>query len=125
MPNEMERLIELLSSCPTDYAGNRNVAVVAKHLLDNGVIVPPCKVGDAVWFVLESEMPEVTPEVLFDLVEKITINRYSDSNPALRIPDRIVTTQMLKVPFEALGKWVFFSREDAIKYLKEREADNG
>ena len=34
-----DKLIELLSSCPTDPEGNRNVAVIAQHLLDNGVVV--------------------------------------------------------------------------------------
>lgn len=43
MPNEMrDRLIELLDAAPTDYAGNRNVGVIADHLLANGVILPPC-----------------------------------------------------------------------------------
>lgn len=39
MANQKERLIELLSSCPTDPEGNRNVALIAQHLLDNGVVV--------------------------------------------------------------------------------------
>ncbi len=34
-----DKLIELLSSCSTDPEGNRNVAVIAQHLLDNGVVV--------------------------------------------------------------------------------------
>lgn len=36
---QREKLIELLSSCPTDPEGSRNVAVIAQHLLDNGVVV--------------------------------------------------------------------------------------
>lgn len=36
----LPRLIELLESVPTDPEGNRNVAVIAKHLIANGVVVP-------------------------------------------------------------------------------------
>lgn len=38
--DQKTRLIELLQSVPTDPEGNRNVAVIAKHLLANGVVVP-------------------------------------------------------------------------------------
>ena len=50
---DRERLIELLETVPTDEAGNRNVGVIADHLLANGVLVPPCKVGDTLWWYSE------------------------------------------------------------------------
>lgn len=34
-----EKLIELLNEAPTDYDGNRNVGVIADHLIANGVTV--------------------------------------------------------------------------------------
>ena len=34
-----ENLIELLNEAPTDYDGNRNVGVIADHLIANGVTV--------------------------------------------------------------------------------------
>ena len=46
---ERERLEELLMASPTDFDGNRNVGVIADYLIANGVIVPPCKVGDTVY----------------------------------------------------------------------------
>lgn len=46
-----DRLIELLSNAPADFDGNRNVCTLAEHLLENGVIVPPCKVGDVVYVI--------------------------------------------------------------------------
>ena len=51
----MKRLIELLSTAPADFNGNRNVRTLADYLLENGVIVPPCKVGDMVYEVKESK----------------------------------------------------------------------
>ena len=60
-----DRLIELLKSkscwyndCETgcDKCGNvglcdRDIEIIADYLIENGVIAPPCKVGDKVWFV--------------------------------------------------------------------------
>lgn len=34
-----EKLIELLNEAPTDYDGNRNVGVIADHLIANGVTI--------------------------------------------------------------------------------------
>ena len=43
---ERERLIELLQSVPVDCTDCRGVGTIADYLLENGVIVPPVKVGD-------------------------------------------------------------------------------
>ena len=43
---ERERLIELLQNVPADSEGNRGVGRIADYLLENGVIVLPCKIGD-------------------------------------------------------------------------------
>ena len=47
--NQRDRLIELIQNsvngCARHWAG-----IIADHLLDNGVIVPPCKVGDTVYW---------------------------------------------------------------------------
>lgn len=46
--NQRERLIELISK--VQYMGGLEEKL-AVHLLANGVIVPPCKVGDTVFYV--------------------------------------------------------------------------
>lgn len=43
---ERERLINLLQNVPADFEGNRGVGTIADFLLENGVIVPPVKVGE-------------------------------------------------------------------------------
>lgn len=48
---ERERLIEILKKQIYPKIGAEPTDVVADYLLDNGVIVPPCKVGDTVYFV--------------------------------------------------------------------------
>lgn len=52
-----DRLIELLNEATfgvnvhtlADHLKKETIEAVADHLLANGVIVPPCKVGDTVW----------------------------------------------------------------------------
>ena len=46
-----DRLIELLG----DYLYSEQIA---DHLLENGVIVPPCKVGDEVYEIVHGEILE-------------------------------------------------------------------
>ena len=53
-----DRLIELLSNAPADFDGNRNVCTLAEHLLENGVIVPPCKVGDKLYWITDENTVE-------------------------------------------------------------------
>ena len=52
---DKERLIEILSKTIYPKEGVDPAEVVADYLLDNGVIVPPCKVGDTV-FAIPSEV---------------------------------------------------------------------
>jgi hypothetical protein len=44
---QKERLVDLLKR---SHYGNRSVVDLADYLLAEGMIVPPCKVGDTVWF---------------------------------------------------------------------------
>lgn len=50
---ERERLIELLNNSLTGSVGLSSVlsTSIADYLLANGVIIPPCKVGDDVWVI--------------------------------------------------------------------------
>ena len=48
--NERGRLIELIQKSVDGCAENR-AAVIADYLLENGVIVPPVKVGGIVWVI--------------------------------------------------------------------------
>jgi hypothetical protein len=50
---DRERLIELIQSADISLFGTDKpfAEVYADHLLANGVIVPPCKVGDKVYYI--------------------------------------------------------------------------
>ena len=50
--DQREKLIEILQNAPRRYM---SCDEYADYLLANGVIVPPCKVGDDIWWVDEEK----------------------------------------------------------------------
>ena len=96
---ERERLKELISQ--VQYMGGLECKL-ADHLLSNGVIVPPCKVGDKIyWYNMGGEIVEAD-------VRKIM---YAARHPHGFEYD---------IGFEDFGKTVFLTKEEAEKALKER-----
>ena len=50
--NERERLVELLNkSCEARGWLMNGAGTIADYLLENGVVVLPCKINDHVWFI--------------------------------------------------------------------------
>ena len=91
-----------------------NARVMADFLIANGVIVPPCKVGDIVW-VKDFERCCVIQEA--EIIE-IVQNKYGTyiryEYPAFR--GRIYARSI-----EYIGKTVFLTKEQAEQALKERD----
>ena len=94
-----DRLIELIESAR--YWGANTSEEIADHLLANGVIVPPCKVGDVVY----------TNIIGTGLQNSFRIN----SLDLLEFSDGTYSWT-----WHQLGKSVFLSIEDAEKALAER-----
>lgn len=116
-----DRLIELINSIdvmklPTDNFREH----LADYLLENGVIMPPCKVGDTVYL-----FSSVLEEVCESKVITIKQNYYTPSNPfwfSIEYLSKQIGTQVIRIPInQAIGKTVFLTREDAEKALKESE----
>ena len=104
-----ERLIELLNKkydhfC--DQCGvnkdSHYVENLADYLLENGVIVPPCKVGDTIYMIVEKRA-KVTREY-FRFVKKTKL-----------------TFLNLERVLEAFGKTVFLTKEEAQKALGKED----
>lgn len=116
---ERKRLIELLSD-HTDNAFNTSeekrfietttVGEVADHLLDNGVIVPPCKVGDKVYKIVD-----MSHTACNSFITKETVEPYA-----------VIYANVMGgyscIPFEAFGKTVFLSEAEAKYALKNRRS---
>lgn len=135
MPNDMrDRLIELIDGFGDDIAfcdicdrpeedceACKNEQL-ADYLIENGAILPPCKVGDTVYF-----FSSVLEEVCESKVIKIEQNYYTPSNPfwfSIEYLSKQIGTQVIHIPInQAIGKTVFLTREDAEKALREREGE--
>lgn len=105
--SERERLIELLlESEPIkerdldDDWGDNEISDIAEHLIKNGVIVPPVKVGDTIYMIVEKRT-RITREY-FRFIKKAKL-----------------TFLNLERVLKDWGKTVFLTKEQAEKALEE------
>ena len=119
-----ERLIELLKSNLRDFQNdvaywhNEHIGELADALLANGVIVPPCKVGDTVY-----EFFDVRG--FYNISELIVENVLIGINPPkCQVYCRSKTSNSKSVFCEdSFGNTFFFTKEDAERAEKERLRD--
>ena len=115
-----DRLIELLKMYPCMSTADMDIVDKSKqifmdiiaedladYLIDNGVIVPPCKVGDAVYYI-SGIHGKIVKEAR---VEEIY---YNGESFAYRVNSDYLN-------FDLMPNEVCFSREEAEKALKGKE----
>jgi hypothetical protein len=127
---DRDRLIELMKKADK-IASNKlimdyddAIADNADYLLANGVIVPPCKVGDMVYYIINNNIQEVKVSEI-----KIYGNNYVVANAKcldeLEMCDCTCDcskkTCNVWFDFKSLGKTVVLTKEEAEAKLKERE----
>ena len=107
-----DRLIELIISADISLFGTDKpyAEVYADHLIANGVIVPPCKVGDKIYMV-------VTRKTLSFDIDKSGMRRVENEHSFIK-QSYLTKLNFFKV-IEDFDKTVFLTREDAEKALKE------
>lgn len=132
MQNEKrDRLIELINN-KQDYGATLKVSqmderstrtnyiqnsIIADYLIENGVILPPCKVGDTVYKVVNDKRvkrPYECKVIGFWFSEDENCN-----NAHLVRYVNGVFDSSFSVPFTDFGKTVFLSREEAEEKLEE------
>ena len=106
--NQRDRLVELIQR--VQYMGGLEKRL-ADYLLDNGVIVPPCKVGDKVY------IPSGDEEFYWVDVYKVKYF-YCSSKGINRFYIECGTMGNNFRPKD-IGKTVFLTREEAEKALEE------
>lgn len=125
-----DRLIELILECSTftpEYAeqARLHAEYVATHLLNAGVIVPPCKVGDIVYalhwhwgtYLKGDIMPyQITNIIITQNKKGVWIKKYR----AMEIQNGKTIDWQLNFEFDEIGDTVFLTREEAEKSLAER-----
>lgn len=117
---DRERLIELMQKCDiVQIQTSKFIEGFADYLLEHGVIVLPCKVGDTVYaydvYFYEIHDFRITQKVLYDGAP--TIYTGECRNGDVMLSDITFTDS-------DIGKSVFLTREEAEeaeKALKERE----
>ena len=111
-----DRLIELINQkqeagwrfLDSDYTTDVFNFELADYLLANGVIVPPCKVGDTVWFNTYKKNATVCVGIQPHIVDRIDVNCACDTK-------NLVETS---IPSWTFGKTVFLTKEEAERALK-------
>ena len=102
-----ERLIDLIENEGTVYEVN-DIKHLANYLLENGVIVPPCKVGQTVYKISYRKGSNVK------YVEETTLCRIAIDNEGIWL--FCSCNPIVKCKF---GKLVFLTKEEAEQALKE------
>ena len=128
---DRERLIRLMqeaSQNKSDYAGNIGLGQIADYLLEHGVIVPPCKVGDTYYTIQKycnTDPFDTKKEPVMPWDCENYCCRNDCSFKEYRVDEhRFDTVGFILNAKEKIGKSIFFTREEAERALKERE-NNG
>ena len=116
-----ERLIELIAEAhDLEDVGIDSLDIdgyIADHLLENGVIVPPCKVGDTVYYF--SHRPfnlSVLANTIYEahVVRIVTTNL--GTSLVIQIHNEYGVTEVPQI--SSFGKTVFLTKEEAERVLK-------
>lgn len=130
--NQRDRLIELLMDTETESVPNKDgfyichlsrvkAEVCADYLLTNGVIVPPCKVGDTVYVV--SRYYAGYWEFYKCKIDNITIYEKNTFISCVANDARFGKINF-GLNISELGKTVFLTKEEAEAELRKRSENN-
>ena len=110
-----EKLIELLNVM-IDENKDKNITteIMADYLIQNGVIVPPCKVGDIVWLAFSWLDSEAVKGKISMLQQK------ADGSWKIRVSDSVGVKDF---PITEIGNVIFFTKEEAERALKGYKGD--
>ncbi len=111
---ERDRLIFMLIETFDEQYNARQMITsqhTADHLLANGVIVPPCKVGDAV-YVLFGEPSRTVKEF------RVRTIVFGETNDSIGFTNKSMFTIWDKRWYDFFGKIIFTTREEAEKALE-------
>ena len=106
-----DRLIELISQ--VQYMGGLECKL-ADYLLKNGVIVPPCKVGDTLYDVTEFVEGRDCPDI-YELQDNVIYVEKTKGGDILFSYDGVY------IDHDAISKTIFLTQEEAEKALERRE----
>ena len=129
---EKQELLDLFTADLDEAIGmsggtqfNGSVEYLADYLISNGVIVPPCNVGDTVYVVYDDDCEEYVVKELccgtlgsFRATAECNIHGY---NNIFQCDENYCGRSACKTSFELreVGKTVFLTREEALNDMKQ------
>ena len=132
---DRDRLIELLKDTLHEWecdVQTETLSQIAEHLIENGVIVLPCKVGQTVYSLREVSCEDIDGAYTeckyygFGTDDRIcTLNKPQNCPHKYRIFKSLVTEYNLISFSRQWGKTVFLTKEEAEAELEKRKKDNG
>ena len=120
-----ERLIELLDEVHHTHLGREYIerlGTIADYLLANGVIVPPCKVGQPVYYISDSPINlSVQANTIYEAhIARIVTTEYG-TTLVVQIHNAYGVTEIPSI--DDVGKTVFLTKEEAEQALQQRKED--
>lgn len=129
-----ERLVRLIKEAHDGQkyiTSDTSINAIADFLLENGVVVPPCKVGDVVyvnpknwsgWSAINYDNCFIHSEY-FLVADVVSIIKTRKQNLIkLKVYNRTTyTPEYKRYPISSIGKTVFLTREDAEAKLKGKK----
>ena len=119
-------------TCPYNYSDDacfeHMSGLIADHLIENGAILPPCKIGDVVYIRNKSwhiEQDGISSYQITNMT--ITQNKkgvWTKKYRAMYLLNGKTIDSQINFSFDDIGKTVFLTREEAEQKLKESE-NNG
>lgn len=86
--------------------------MLADHLLENGVIVPPCKVGDTVWYLNRYHSISMCKDAVYEAkVVRVYVEKENTLCLSIQIKNEWGTTEFPHIT--EIGKTVFLTKEEA------------
>ncbi len=116
-----DKLIELIQDavggCARHWA-----EIIADHLLKNGVIIPPCKLGDTVWYISTENLHVAFQKELKARTVKEPIEGILITKDGFYI--NTYNMEEAKNYFDKVGEdYAYLTKEDADAEIKRRERE--
>lgn len=118
-----DRLIDMVKESLVKHIDKTHMLAenIADDLLANGIIVPPCKVGDTVYWAFYDKGEEIA-EVFEGFVRGLSIGQNGTTWFSVVYDNGLTYEHTFK---DYWGKTVFLTRDEAEKALAEREGKKG